>query len=63
MIGSGSLRTVLKLKIEDYSKDISLRTMIRQYNDLIVEYIAKTNFRLFLHSRKLFLGGVYGENS
>lgn len=54
MIGIETLRTVLKLKIEDYSKDISLRTMIRQYNDLIVEYIAKTNFRLFLHSRNYF---------
>ena len=54
MIGIDMLRTVLKLKIEDYSKDINLRNLIRQYNDLMVEYIAKTNFRLFLHSRNYF---------
>lgn len=54
MIGIDTLKTVLKLKIEDYSKDIGLRNMVRQYNDLIVEYIVKTNFRLFLHSRNYF---------
>jgi len=54
MIGIDSLKTVLKLKIEDYSQDIKLRDMIRQYNDLIVEYIGKMNFRLFLHSRNYF---------
>ncbi len=54
MIGIDTLKTILKLKIEDYSKDIGLRNMVRQYNDLIVEYIVKTNFRLFLHSRNYF---------
>jgi hypothetical protein len=54
MIGIDTLRNVLKLKVEDYSKDITLRTKIRQYNDLIVEYIVKTNFKLFLHSRNYF---------
>lgn len=54
MIGIDTLKTVLKLKTEDYSKNIGLRNMVRQYNDLIVEYIVKTNFRLFLHSRNYF---------
>ena len=54
MIGIETLRTVLNLRLKITLKDISLRTMIRQYNDLIVEYIAKTNFRLFLHSRNYF---------
>lgn len=54
MIGVETLKTVLKLKIEDYSENIDLRNMIRQYNDLIVEYIVKTNYRLFLHSRNYF---------
>lgn len=51
MIGIDTLRTVLNLQIEDYSEDINLRNMIRQYNDLLMEYIVKTNFRIFLHSR------------
>ncbi len=54
MIGVDTLKTVLKLKIEDYSKDINLRNKIRQYNDLLVEYIVKTKFTLFLHSRNYF---------
>ncbi len=54
MIGVDTLKTVLRLKIEDYSKDINLRNMIRQYNDLLVEYIVKTKFTLFLHSRNYF---------
>lgn len=44
----------MKLKIEDYSKDPVLQPVIRSYNDLIIEYIAKNTFPFFLHSRKYF---------
>ncbi len=54
MIGIEALKTVVKLKIEDYSQNMELRTMIRQYNDLIVEYIGRTKFQFFLHSRNYF---------
>lgn len=54
LIGIDALQKIVKLQIEDYSKDIDLRNMIRQYNDLIVEYIAKSNYRFFLHSRNYF---------
>lgn len=48
------LRTTLKLKIEDYSEDIQLKEMIREYNDLICEYIVRMNNENFLHSRNHF---------
>lgn len=46
-----TLSTVLKLKIEDYSKDTEKLKLIRGYNDLITEYIRKNNFEAFIHSR------------
>ena len=54
MIGIETLRKELKLKIEDFSEDSVLHSLIRSYNDLLTEYIARNNFSLFLHSRKLF---------
>ena len=54
LIGVGTLKDRLKLKIEDYSGDIPLRTMIRAYNDLLIEYIARGNLKVFLHSRNFF---------
>lgn len=53
-IGIDTIRTVLRLKIEDYSKDATLRPLIRSYNDLIVEYILKNDYKIFMHSRNYF---------
>ena len=47
-----ALTKVLKLKIEDYSVDPVLRPLIRDYNDLICEYILRNSSQAFLHSRK-----------
>ena len=38
-ISIDTITTLLKLKIEDYSANHELRTLIRDYNDLICEYI------------------------
>jgi hypothetical protein len=54
MIGPAALSSVLRLQINDYSNDISLRTLVRSYNDLLTEYIARQGFKLFLHSREYF---------
>ncbi len=54
MIGIETLRTKLKLKIEDFSEDFFLHPLIRSYNDLLTEYLARNNFNTFLHSRKFF---------
>lgn len=54
MIGPGTLTSVLRLRINDYSNDGVLRPLIREYNDLLTEYIARQNFKLFLHSRDYF---------
>lgn len=52
MIGINKLEKVLKLKIENYSKNDKLRKKIRSYNDMIVDYISKYKFPFFLHSKK-----------
>jgi hypothetical protein len=51
-IGIYTLVNILKLEIEDYSEDKNLKTLIRQYNDLISQYIIRTGAEFFLHSRK-----------
>ena len=38
-IGIIALTNILKLEIDDYSDDINLKPLIRQYNDLICQYI------------------------
>ena len=45
-IGIDTLTSSLKLKIEDYSRDDELRELIRNYNDLICEYILRIVYRI-----------------
>lgn len=54
MIGVSTLSKLLKLKIEDYSKDPSLRPSILAYNNLLTDYIRRHDFKHFLHSRCYF---------
>jgi hypothetical protein len=54
MIGPSTLHGVLRLLIDDYSKDDTLRQLIRSYNDLLTEYIAQRDYKLFLHNRNYF---------
>lgn len=54
MIGIESLRSFIRLKIEDYSNDPKLQPIIRSYNDLITEWIGKISASLFVHTRLFF---------
>ncbi len=54
MIGIETLRRELKLKIEDFGDDGTSQPLIRSYNDLLTEYVARNNYPSFLHSRKFF---------
>lgn len=54
MIGIETLRSSIKLKIEDYSNDPKLQPIIRSYNDLITEWIGKINTPIFVHTRLFF---------
>lgn len=51
-IDVAALKHILRLKIEDYSNDTVLKPLIREYNDLICQYIIRNNSEAFLHSRK-----------
>lgn len=53
-IGLQTLQTVLKLKIEDYSQNDELRNLIRKYNDMICDYIVRSQRQYFLHSQNHF---------
>ncbi len=54
MIGIDTVRGELRLQVEDYSKDTVLRGLIRAYNDLMMEYIMRSQYPVFLHSRNYF---------
>lgn len=54
MIGPGTLESILRLKVDDYSTDAVLKPLIRGYNDLLVEYIGRAQAKHFMHSRKYF---------
>lgn len=54
MIGITTIQSVLRLKIEDYSKDSDLRPKILAYSDLLTDYINKNGYKTFLHSRCFF---------
>lgn len=51
-IGVAALTNILKLKIEDYSGNPALTELIRDYNDLICQYIARNSGEMFFHTRK-----------
>ena len=54
MIGPGTLTRLLRLEINDYSADETLRPLVRSYNDLLTDYIARRSFTLFMHNRDFF---------
>lgn len=54
MIGPKTLLDVLKLRINDYSADEIFRPLLRSYNDLLTDYIARNGFKLFMHNRNYF---------
>lgn len=54
MISATTLREVVRLKIEDYSENETLRDLIRSYNDLTIEYIARMEQPFFFHSKYFF---------
>jgi hypothetical protein len=53
-ISVSTLTNVLKLKIEDYSENKILRSMVRSYNDFLIDYINRHDTIFFLHSRCYF---------
>lgn len=51
-IGVAALTHTLKLIIEDYSTDSTLTKLIRDYNDLICQYITRNGGEIFFHTKK-----------
>jgi hypothetical protein len=51
-IGVAALTHILKLKIEDYSSEVQLTKLIREYNDLICQYITRNGVEMFFHTKK-----------
>lgn len=54
MIGPSTLTKVLRLEINDYSADAALKPMVREYSDLLTDYIVRHGYNVFMHSREHF---------
>lgn len=54
MIGINILRDELRLEIEDYGNDNDLRTAINSYHDLLVDYMTRQKWSLFMHGKGVF---------
>jgi len=48
------LQDELRLKIEDYSDDETMRHPIRTYQDMLTDYVGKNGYPNFLHTRRFF---------
>jgi membrane-bound ClpP family serine protease len=44
----------IRLEIDDYSHKDDLRKLIREYNDLLIDFIDNQKFDYFMHSKKHF---------
>lgn len=53
-ISMKTLQDELKLKIIDFGADADLKNLLRDYNDMLCEYIRRHNNQTFLHSRVFF---------
>jgi len=53
MIGMNTLRSVLRLDIEDFGQDVDLSRNIRSYSDTLVEYLRRHGFDFFLYNRRV----------
>ena len=47
-----TLKSELRLEIEDYSEEKELRQDIRSYYDLLSDYVKRTQSTIFIHTRK-----------
>lgn len=53
-IGVRTIQNLLKLKIEDYSTNVEMRSKILSYSEFITDYINRHDFPFFLHNRRYF---------
>jgi len=56
-IGIATLTHLLKLEIDDFSSDVDLTKIIRDYSDFALEHIIRERYNFFFHSKKLIVGG------
>ncbi len=55
MIGMDKLRAMLRLEIDDFGTDTSLRDNIRLYSDTLSDYLGRHGYDFFMHNRNIGL--------
>ncbi len=54
MIGIETLKTLLRLEIDDYTEEKDRRELINRYHDIIVDFMQRQNWPAMLHAKNLF---------
>jgi len=57
MIGMNTLRSVLRLQIDDFGSDREFARTVRAYSDTLVEYLQNRGFDFFLYNRRFQFTG------
>jgi hypothetical protein len=57
MIGMNTLRSVLRLRIDDFGSDREFGRAVRIYSDTLFEYLQNRGFDLFLYNRRFQFTG------
>lgn len=53
MIGIGTLRSVLRLEIDDFGADVAMRDAIRRYSDTLTDYLMRHQQQFYIYNRNL----------
>ncbi len=53
MIGMHTLRTVLRLEVDDFGLDRELSRSVRLYNDTLSEYLKRHGLHFFPYNRRV----------
>jgi hypothetical protein len=53
MIGMETLRSLLRLKIDDFGEQAELRTAIRRYSDTLTDYLGRANAPFYMFNRHI----------
>lgn len=58
MIGMATLKHLCKLEIDDFGQDAELQGAVREYHDILADFLGRHDIRTYLYSSHLKAGGI-----
>lgn len=53
MIGMDTLRSLMRLEIDDFGADVAMRNAIRRYSDTLTDYLVRHHQQFYIYNRQL----------